>query len=172
MRQLTLRRFEGVSGLRVALTRAGWRALQEELEQEFPHLKVDWDGLSGKLAEMVGREATREEDHPSRSSREATARGEKRREQAIDPAEAGSQVLRRTVGRLRRLLLESNPGSLRLAGRELNELGELIGQVAPGGPWPGSGTLRSWPERVCSGADKEAPRKPEATIRSSPGRGG
>ncbi|GMU52793.1 MAG: hypothetical protein AMXMBFR33_19390 [Candidatus Xenobia bacterium] len=128
VRQLTLRQFEGVSGLRVALTRAGWRALQEELEQEFPHLEVDWDGLNGKLAEIVGREAIREVEE---SSREATARGEKRREQAIDSAEAGAQILRRTARRLRRLLLESNPESLRLAGRELNELGGLISQVAP-----------------------------------------
>ncbi len=128
VRQLTLRRFEGVNGIRMALTRAGWRALQEELEQRFPHLQVDWDRLNGKLAEMVGRA---EEDKPSRSSRRGAPRRGKRHEQAIDPAEAGAQILRRTVGRLRRLLLESDPESLRLAGCELNELGGLIDQVAP-----------------------------------------
>lgn len=131
VRQLTLKRFEGVDALRVALTRAGWRALQEELEQRFPDLKMNWDSLNGKLIEMVGREATREEGESSGSSRRGTARRVNGREQTLDPAEAGAQILRRTVGRLRRLLVESGPESARLAGRELNELAEVISQIAP-----------------------------------------
>ncbi len=130
VRQLTLQRFEGISGLQMALTRAGWRALQEDLEQRFPQLKVDWDSLRGKLVEMVDK-ATRGEERPPRSSRRGEARNEKGCEQTLDPADEGAQVLRRAVGRLRRLLLQSDPESLRLAGRDLDELAGWLGKLAP-----------------------------------------